>query len=775
MENKRKLKYLLILIGLVLLGASICYLPFVIQKIPFEFVTIDTREQNFVFYNEFQKIINSFLNDGKLIFYSWSDFLGTNFLISKVFYLTTDIFTIISILLNMNFWDSLMIFQIIKCILSALGIYWLLSKYKLRPQIKILGGIAYAFCASMCYFTVYNSFSTFFVFTPIYLVSIEYFLKNKHKWFLSLMTLTLAVTNYYFFFTISFFTVVYVLFRYLSIYGFENNKKYYLERTKQTFEMIAYYFIGVLMSMFILYPVLLYLSNNQRIGGYEFNLLYDNIKIYFQILASTVLPLHTFKGISYPFNPGNYSLSELFFWAGSFIVLVCPLVLIRKKDNIKLASLFGLGVIACIMFFPFGIQAMHGFSDVSFRGTVFFQILIIIITCLQIENINLISKKYIMRIIICVTILIISIFGISIWMLKSADIAVFKDSIMISIFILLSIYLLGFLMLRFKNNKNIIWIIIFFTFIEIVGVWYYALIPYSIPSDRNSYEFMNKATTLLQDRDNGLNDYLNGLEPANNSEYYRVYVDKQDLYWDFGQNAAMFYDLNSLSTYNSLFAPSLQKLYEIAPEMLFSASTYISINEPNIMNFVNTKYALVANEKQLPTGIDWKLLTDNYRGWISVYKNENYRPLGTMYTNIKSYDEYTKSTDFEQYILCETDDIASITNLMNDDKGILENIRYEDNHLFGTISSNGGFMIMTIPYDEGWNIRIDGNNVEKFNVNGGFIGIGIPDGDVSLEMYYSIPGLKVGSILSFIGILSLIVLQVCYNYKKFVVKRRVRK
>lgn len=750
-KMKREYKYLLLLIGLVFTGCLIVYGPLLLKQIPFEYVTIDTREQNFAFYQEYSQIIHQFFETGKLSFYSWSDFLGTNFLVSKIFYNVTDIFTILSILLNLNFWDGLLIFQIVKCILSALGIYWLLSKYEIKPSIKVLGGISYAFCASMCYFSVYNTFTTFFTFLPIYFVAIEYFLDKKYKWLLSILTMTLAITNYYYFFSSSFFTVIYVLFRYLIKYGFKNNKDYYLLRFKQTLEMIIYYIIGVLMAGIVLYPVILYLSGNQRIGGYEFSLFYDNFKIYLQIIASLFLPLHAFKGISYSFNPGNYSLNELFMWGGTFIFIILPMVFIRKKDNVKIGSIFGIISCLIILFFPFAIQAMHGFSDISFRGTVFIQILLIIIVSMQFDSLKEITRKYII-VTSCVSIIMISFVYISPYIVNSEMIGDYSKSYLYAGFAIISIIIFALIVYINRKNKSIVWIICIFTLLEMVGVWKYALAPYSIANERHSYDFMNKATSLLEDKENGLNEYLSNLEPGNSSEYYRVYVDKMDLYWDFGQNTAMFYDLNGLSTYNSLFAPSLQKLYELVPEMLFSATTYISVNEPNVMTFVNTKYALVANESQLPIGVDWELITNNYRGWVSVYRNKNYRPLGTMYDAVKVYDDYSNTEDFLNYVLCDEEDFDEILNNLNDNSGILENIRYKDNYLLGTIESDGGFMVLTLPYDEGWNIKINGTEIEKYEVNGGFIGLTIPSGKVSLEMYYSIPGLKIGGIISGVGV-----------------------
>ena len=46
----KKNKSLFLLLVIVLLGAGFIYLPYMRKQIPYEFVTLDTREENFAFY-----------------------------------------------------------------------------------------------------------------------------------------------------------------------------------------------------------------------------------------------------------------------------------------------------------------------------------------------------------------------------------------------------------------------------------------------------------------------------------------------------------------------------------------------------------------------------------------------------------------------------------------------------------------------------------------------------------------------------------------------------
>ena len=72
-------------------------------------------------------------------------------------------------------------------------------------------------------------------------------------------------------------------------------------------------------------------------------------------------------------------------------------------------------------------------------------------------------------------------------------------------------------------------------------------------------------------------------------------------------------------------------------------------------------------------------------------------------------------------------------------------------------------MVLKIPYDSGWEIKVNGIEVDKYQVNGGFIGIPVQPGYNEVVMNFIPSGFKLGLILSMIGILmsiGLIVLEV---------------
>ena len=66
-------------------------------------------------------------------------------------------------------------------------------------------------------------------------------------------------------------------------------------------------------------------------------------------------------------------------------------------------------------------------------------------------------------------------------------------------------------------------------------------------------------------------------------------------------------------------------------------------------------------------------------------------------------------------------------------------------------------MLIPIPNNNGWNIKVNGEKVAPISVNGGFIGLELSAGHNDIEMNFISPYFKVGLILSFIGLVSFIV------------------
>lgn len=75
------------------------------------------------------------------------------------------------------------------------------------------------------------------------------------------------------------------------------------------------------------------------------------------------------------------------------------------------------------------------------------------------------------------------------------------------------------------------------------------------------------------------------------------------------------------------------------------------------------------------------------------------------------------------------------------------------------VDENEKVLFTSIPYDEGWEIIVNGVKTEPLMLlDGAFIGLKLPRGSYDIEFRYHVPGLKTGIIITFISIILMIAL-----------------
>ncbi|WP_235234339.1 YfhO family protein, partial [Faecalicatena contorta] len=78
-----------------------------------------------------------------------------------------------------------------------------------------------------------------------------------------------------------------------------------------------------------------------------------------------------------------------------------------------------------------------------------------------------------------------------------------------------------------------------------------------------------------------------------------------------------------------------------------------------------------------------------------------------------------------------------------------------------------GYLITSIPYDENFEILIDGKETEYEKVNTAFLGMKVQEGKHEIEMIYHAPGVMIGKILSMIGVVVLFSLNVVMKRRRY--------
>ncbi len=90
------------------------------------------------------------------------------------------------------------------------------------------------------------------------------------------------------------------------------------------------------------------------------------------------------------------------------------------------------------------------------------------------------------------------------------------------------------------------------------------------------------------------------------------------------------------------------------------------------------------------------------------------------------------------------------------------------NRIAGSIDvDRDGYVITSIPYDQGFTVKVDGNPCAIQRVNTAFLGFPISSGHHTVEICYHAPGLRVGKVISVLGLFLALFLVASHRSCKF--------
>ena len=96
---------------------------------------------------------------------------------------------------------------------------------------------------------------------------------------------------------------------------------------------------------------------------------------------------------------------------------------------------------------------------------------------------------------------------------------------------------------------------------------------------------------------------------------------------------------------------------------------------------------------------------------------------------------------------------------------------FSDTHIRGHIDvKQAGQLVLSIPSEKGWTMKVDGKDVEYEDFSDTFVSIHLDEGEHEIELYYETPGLKAGAAIS-AGCVCIFLLLLLFRQ---IVKRRSR-
>ena len=184
---------------------------------------------------------------------------------------------------------------------------------------------------------------------------------------------------------------------------------------------------------------------------------------------------------------------------------------------------------------------------------------------------------------------------------------------------------------------------------------------------------------------------------------------------------------------------------------------YLSYDYPISINWTSYESIYINNE-YIITGTSDDIgiikIPNKYYG-KEIHLRIGYDNFSNEYNEINSLFMYY--FDFEQF----KEDI----NLIK--KNSMEKLKINKNTLEGKVEVTDEYntLFLSVPYDKGWNIYVDGKKSKYFKIGNGFTGIKLSKGKHTIKMKYISPNFKLGTVISLISIIILILYEK-HNKKK---------
>ena len=327
------------------------------------FVYCDTNEggdglvqhyNSFVYYGQYlRNIIKTLIFEHKLEIpmFDLSIGYGQDIITTLSYYVIGDPFSFLSVFIptsTAEYGYSALILLRIYCSGIAFSMYCRYRGYK--SGYTLIGAYIYSFSAYTLLISVLHPYFTLpLIYFPLLLIGAEKVLKKEGNVPFILMIAIAGLSNFYFFYMLCIMLVIYVIFRYVQIFGRIRIR----EILPWIGKFVLYAVIGVCIAGILLFPSIMSILSSSRISTDTYVPLTYTLKYYLQLFPS-------FIG-----GGGNY-YSHMGYTALAFISVVIIFVKRKQKKGFK----FLCAGFILLMFFlvvPFFGHLFNGFSYVTNR------------------------------------------------------------------------------------------------------------------------------------------------------------------------------------------------------------------------------------------------------------------------------------------------------------------------------------------------------------------------------------------------------------------------
>ena len=765
----QKEKYLSTFI-IALITAAVLFVPHMIMSEGYFIFYGDFNVQQIPFYQQCHKAIR----EGN-IFWSWTTDLGANFIGSYSFYLLGSPFFWLTIPFPNWMVPYLMgPLLILKFACAAFTSYCYIRRFTRTPQAARLGALLYAFSGFSIYNIFFNHFHEAIIVFPLLLLSLELLITENRRFVFALTVALCAVTNYFFFFGMVVFTVIYFFVRLFSGAIKVKISRFFV----LGFEAV----LGLALSAFLLLPSIMAITGNSRISEVLLGwnaIMYGKEQIYGNILECFFFPPDI--PARPVFFPGaNVKWASLGGWLPLFS-MVGVFVWFSQRKNHWLKRVIGISIFMALV--PVLNSAFYAFNTAYYARWFYMPILMMCLATVSLTEDSAVDWSSGYKWVLGITIAVSLVIGFFPQENKEKDGLIFglysqsEDGMYIFRFwvtcaiAILSLVIFGMLLKLIKTDRK--------------GFYRGATVCVCIISAVYGNFFIACGRSHSYEiKDVMIDQLIEGEVDLEDNSNFRVDV------YDGVDNTSMYLGLPGINAFHSVVPASIMEFYDyIGVER--SVGSRPDTDVPAIRPLLSVKYLL--NRK------DGKSFLDDYdeplmpgyeyvktNGGYYIYENKNYIPYGFSYNYYMSYefcDSYSQSnraalmlkamllTD-EQiqkygYLFDNLEDlelppysIENGTTLSLTEEAMsfdCEQLRKTSADSFET--DNNGFtakvtrdkdnlVFFSVPYDEGWRATVNGKEAEIEKVNAGFMAVKVGKGESTVRFTYRTPGLVNGLLIT---------------------------
>ena len=791
----RGIKYLLLsfFVPIVLLLVHIVILQFLNpdQNLfsPKQILIMDMGYQYLSFFNYFKNV----LLGNESLFYSFSNLLGGNTFAIFSYYLSSPLNLMLFFVPVKNIVLFVYILMFIKFGLCGLTMYIFLNY--MRPNKNFYSFLFALFYALMGYnLTYYTNIMWLDVvyLAPICLMGINKIVHNQ-KGYIYVFSLSLSIiSNFYISYMLAIFIVMYFI--YEMVINYSKCDKLLIKKVIKNF--LCCTLLAVLISSFILVPTVVDLQNVLRFNVKDSMYINNNyIGSFFTFLTRLYMLPQFNMNLASKFTPNVYfGILPLLFLVSYFFGKV------SKKEKIISIFIIGLFVISfCTNIFNL---LWHGFTypnGYNYRFSFLFSLFCLILAFKSITNDDVIntSKFSIFGSILILIDFLCSIFCYVYW---------FNEfNVSLTVLFILNYYQI-FTMLKGNIKKAFLLLFVllelyinvynnFFTATE-TNKYYnvsnlcdvtekfksnnYRIDNYYLESficgiksisgsgtsnNKNVYNFMHNMgynvtiSTVTNNDNTALINSVLGLR------YYINYDDNNYVLpvnlktgWDYfeqfylheNQNALTLGFITKYSDKNTSIDNS--NVFENQNNFIKALS---GLDDEVLKPFqlkkidTNTYEAIIDNDEDIYIYVKYPIVEN--KTWFANLKiNNDQYTIDTFNSGVFKIDnKYNKKN--LKITLDINKDIKKHLSILRRESFKIDKI--QGNYLKGQINNKEkGTLFLSIPYEAGWNIYVDGRKTNYFDIFDTFIGIELELGNHSIEMKFYSPGSNIGFVLSLVGI-----------------------